>query len=102
MSENRELEIQETQHALLVAWGRFAQASGLVELLERIHIPQKRYRYAPITKVIEFLVAILAGLPHLQDISRRPIPWTKTRKWPRLGVRTGGPITPASAVLSRP
>lgn len=49
MSENCELgaEPPETQHALLVAWGRFAQASGLVELLKRIHIPQKSYHYAP-------------------------------------------------------
>ena len=36
---------------------------------------QKTYIHRPQTKILEFLVAILAGLPHLEDISRdgRPL-----------------------------
>jgi len=58
-----------TTHALLVPWGQFAQAIGLVEKLEAIPIRQKTRDHRPQTKLIEFLVAILAGLPHLKDIS---------------------------------
>jgi len=58
-----------TQHAMLVAWGLYAQRIGLVKQLEQVKLKQKRRDHRPQTKVIEFLVAILAGLPHLQDIS---------------------------------
>jgi hypothetical protein len=58
-----------TTHAMLVPWGQFAQAIGLIEKLEAIPIRQKTRDHSPQTKLIEFLVAILAGLPHLQDIS---------------------------------
>lgn len=63
-----------TQHAMLVAWGLFASQLGLVEALERVALKQKTYKYRPQTKVLEFLVAMLAGLPHLQDISRSAHP----------------------------
>lgn len=58
-----------TQHAMLVAWGVYAQRIGLVKQLEQVELKQKQREHRPQTKVIEFLVAILAGLPHLQDIS---------------------------------
>jgi hypothetical protein len=58
-----------TTHAMLVPWGQFAQAIGLIEKLETIPIRQKAYAHRPQTKLIEFLVAILAGLPYLKDIS---------------------------------
>lgn len=63
-----------TQHAMLVAWGLYARQLGLVEALEQVALKQKRYKHRPQTKVLEFLVAILAGLPHLQDISRSAHP----------------------------
>lgn len=58
-----------TQHALLVAWGQFAHCLGLVSELEGVPLRQKTVVHRPQTKVLEFLVAILAGLPHLKDIS---------------------------------
>jgi hypothetical protein len=58
-----------TQHAFLVVWGRFAQAIGLIEKIEAVKLKQKKYWHSPQTKVLEFLVATLAGLKHLQDIS---------------------------------
>ena len=86
-----------TQHALLVAWGTFAEQFGLPQRFQRLPLKQKAYRHTPQAKVLEFLVAILAGLPHLQDLSRAtPIPWTKTRPWPKPGARKVGPIIRAS------
>jgi hypothetical protein len=63
-----------TQHAMLVVWGLYARRIGLVEALEKVELGQKRRTHSPQTKVLEFLVAILAGLPHLQDISRSAHP----------------------------
>jgi len=59
---------------MLVPWGFFAQRIGLVEALEGVPIPQRRREYTPQTKLIEFLVSILAGCAYLQDISRAPHP----------------------------
>jgi hypothetical protein len=59
---------------MLVPWGLFAQHLGLVEALESIPIDQRQRDHKPQTKLIEFLVAILAGCAYLQDISRAPQP----------------------------
>ena len=63
-----------TQHAMLVAWGLYARQLGLVAAIEQVAIKQKVREHRPQTKVLEFLVAMLAGLPHLQDISRSAHP----------------------------
>lgn len=63
-----------TQHAMLVAWGLYAQEIGMVERLSQVNLHQKTYEHSPQSKVLEFLVAMLAGLPHLQDISRSAHP----------------------------
>jgi hypothetical protein len=63
-----------TLHAMLVVWGLFAQQIGLVEAMESVSLHQKTRQHRPQTKVLEFLVAILAGLAHLQDISRSAHP----------------------------
>jgi hypothetical protein len=63
-----------TSHAMLVPWGLFAQRTGLVEALEGVPILQRRREYTPQTKLIEFLVSVLAGCAYLQDISRGPHP----------------------------
>src|SRR3990170_3535656 len=68
MSRN-ESEVQHTQHAFLVAWGWFAEHIGLIQQFQAVPLKQKRYHHTPQGKVLEFLVAILAGLKHLQDIS---------------------------------
>ena len=64
-----ESEVQHTQHAFLVVWGWFAEHIGLTRQLLAVSLHQKRYHHTPQGKVLEFLVAILAGLKHLQDIS---------------------------------
>lgn len=74
---NSELPIQTTQHAFLVAWGWFAEHLGLIQQLQAVSLKQKHYQHRPQTKVLEFLVAILAGLPHLQEISLAAHPLDK-------------------------
>ena len=63
-----------TQHAMLVAWGQYAHCLGLIAGIEAVPLHQKTVMHRPQTKVIEFLAAILGGLPHLQDISRSAHP----------------------------
>lgn len=65
---------EETQHALLIPWGQFAQEIGLIAGIEAVKIKQKTVEHTPQTKVLEFLVAILAGTKHLQDVSRAAHP----------------------------
>ncbi len=63
-----------THHAMLVAWGQFAQSIGLVEGIESLAFHQKGVVHQPSTKILEFFVAILAGLEHLKDLSRSAHP----------------------------
>jgi hypothetical protein len=58
-----------THHAMLVVWGQFAQSIGLIEKIQGVPLHQKTVEHRPQTKVVEFLVAILGGLEHLQDLS---------------------------------
>jgi hypothetical protein len=64
-----------TEHALLVLLGQYAQHLGLIQAVMAVPLHQKPYIHSPQTKVLEFLVAVLAGLPHLEDISQdgRPL-----------------------------
>jgi len=63
-----------TPHAMLVAWGLYAQEIGLVKRISQVELSQKTRTHRPQTKILEFLVAILAGVPHLQDVSRSAHP----------------------------
>lgn len=58
-----------THHAMLAAWGQYAQAIGVIDAIEAIQLHQKTIDHSPQTKVLEFLVAILGGFEHLKDIS---------------------------------
>lgn len=78
-----------THHAMLVLWGQFAQRIGLIDAIEAIVLRQKKRTHSPQTKVLEFQVAILAGLPYLKDISRDAHPLGKdeavARAWRQPG-----------------
>lgn len=63
-----------THHAMLVAWGQFAQSIGMIRDIEAVVLHQKTVEHSPQTKVLEFFVATLAGLQHLQDLSRSAHP----------------------------
>lgn len=71
MSENL------THHALLVAWGAFAQQIGLIKRIEALSIQQKTVCHSPQNKTLAFLIAILGGLAHLQDWSKAAHPIAK-------------------------
>lgn len=68
---------EETQHALLIPWGHFAREIGLITGMQAVKLTQKVYEHTPNAKVIEFLVAILSGAKHLQDISLAAHPLDK-------------------------
>ena len=88
MSED-EGKNQTTQHALLAALGEFARQLGMIEQMESIKLHQKSYHHTPQTKVLEFLVATLAGLEHLKEVSRSAHPLDQDRvvaeAWGQLG-----------------
>ena len=63
-----------TYHAMLVAWGEFAQSIGLIQEVESVPLHQKTVTHRPQTKILEFFVAILAGLEYLKDLSRTAHP----------------------------
>jgi hypothetical protein len=70
-------QTQETQHALLIPWGQFAQEIGLLSGIEAVKLNQKVYEHTPQAKVTEFLVAILSGAKYLQDVSLAAHPLDK-------------------------
>jgi hypothetical protein len=78
-----------TYHAMLIAWGEFAQRIGLVDKMRAVGLHQKTVAHTPQSKVLEFLVAILGGLEHLKDLSRAAHPLVKdiavARAWGQLG-----------------
>jgi hypothetical protein len=59
----------ETQHGFLIVWGHYATRSGLIDTVNEIPLSQKTYRHTPQSKLLEYLVATLAGLPYLKDLS---------------------------------
>jgi hypothetical protein len=66
-----------TDHALLVLLGEYARHLGLIKHLQAVPIDQRQGDYAPQSKLIEFLVGILAGLEHLEDLNQAPNPLVK-------------------------
>jgi len=67
----------ETNHAMLVIWGEYAQALGLILGLVEVPLHQKKVRHDPHTKVLEFFLSVLAGLEHLKDLSTAAEPIEK-------------------------
>jgi hypothetical protein len=59
----------QTHHAMLVAWGQFAQCIGLVARIEAVPLHQKTVDHTPNGKIPEFLAAVWGGLEYLKDIS---------------------------------
>lgn len=63
-----------TDHALLVLLGQFAQHLDLLTLLQAVPIAQKKVHHTPQAKLIEFLVAILAGVEQLKELNDAAAP----------------------------
>lgn len=70
-------EVASTDHAMLVVWGEYAQEIGLIQALEAIPIPQQTRHHRPQTKLLELLVATLAGCEYLQDLNKGAHPIAK-------------------------
>ncbi len=68
-----ELTERQTEHGLLIAFGEFAQHTGLIAGLMNVRIPQKVQRKVgavpPQTKLVELCAGLLAGIEYLQDLS---------------------------------
>lgn len=67
-------DLQYTDHAMLVAWGHFARQFGLVEALMSVPLAQKTVDHTPQSKLLQLLVATLAGCAHLKDMAEGPHP----------------------------
>lgn len=78
-TSRNEPQLLVTQHGLLVALGVYAQQLGLIKAIEAVPIKQQTHKHSPQRKVIEFFVAILGGLAHLQDISQAAHPLDKDK-----------------------
>lgn len=63
-----------TQHALLVAWGHFAQSLGLLDQLAAVPLAQKTVHHSPAAKLLTCFVGLLAGNESLVDLSHGPAP----------------------------
>ncbi len=63
-----------TQHALLVAWGHFAQSLDLLDQLATVPLAQKTVHHSPASKLLTCFVGLLAGNEHLVDLSHGPAP----------------------------
>jgi hypothetical protein len=74
MSENIQAVTQETDHAMLVVWGQLAHCMGIPQAFAEVPMSQKTVIHTPQSKVLEFLVANLAGLPYAKDISKAASP----------------------------
>ncbi len=74
-----------TQHALMVAWGEFAQEIGLIDTLKQVPISQKAVVHTPQAKLLTFLMGLLTGLEHLKDLNEGAHPlahdWPAMRAW---------------------
>jgi hypothetical protein len=64
-----EPQMEETEHALLVPLGQFAQAIGLIEALRRVPFPMKTVQHRPGDKLATVLIHILAGGMHLNELA---------------------------------
>jgi hypothetical protein len=63
-----------TEHALLVAYGRFAAQIGLTDALNQVPFKMKTVDHSPGDKLSELLVHILAGGMHLCELGRSAHP----------------------------
>ena len=78
-----------THHALLLAWGQFAQCIELIAKLEAVALSQKPVDHSPQRKVLEFFVGILGGLAHLKDLSYAAHPLDQDQAVARAWGQTG-------------
>ena len=67
-------QAQPTQHAMLIAWGQFAQEIGLLDQLTTVPIPQKTVQHSPAAKLATLFMGLLCGIEYLHDLTHAPAP----------------------------
>lgn len=68
---------QPTQHAMLIAWGHFAQSLALLSHLGHVPIPQKTVTHSPAAKLLTLLLGLLSGIEYLSDLSIGAAPYPR-------------------------
>ena len=68
-----------TQHGMLVAFGELLKRHGVMDRLMGVTIQQKTRRFAPQTKLVEFLAGLMSGMEYLQDLNEGPHPLVPDR-----------------------
>jgi len=63
-----------TDHALLVAYGRFAEQIGLIKAIEQVPFGMKTVIHSPADKLLELLNHILAGGMHINELGKSAHP----------------------------
>lgn len=63
---------QETEHALLVLYGRFAGQIGLIQALDELPLPMKTVMHTPGDKLAQLLAHILSGGKHISEMGESP------------------------------
>lgn len=71
---HRDQSLATTEHALLVAYARFAEQVGLISAVEDVPFKIKTIIHSPADKVIELLSHILAGGMHVNEIAKSAHP----------------------------
>lgn len=89
---------QPTQHALLIAWGPFAQTLALPAHFATIPVPQKTVYHTPPSKLLSALLGILAGNEYLTDLSQGAAPLSRD---PAVAVAWGLPAIASASGVSR-
>jgi uncharacterized coiled-coil protein SlyX len=79
MSTVSDWPMANTQHGMLIAFGEFLNQHGVIERLMDVAIGQKTRRFAPQTKLVEFLAGIMSGMEYLEDLNDGPHPLVQDR-----------------------
>jgi hypothetical protein len=74
------LDQSPTTHAMLIVWGHFARAIGLLDRLAQVPIRQKTVLHAPQAKLLELFIGLLSGMEYLTDLSEGAAPLVLDRE----------------------
>lgn len=69
--------VNNTEHGMLVAFGEFLSQHGVLDELMKVAVEQRTRKYAPQTKLVEFLAAIMSGSRRLEDLNAGSHPLVK-------------------------
>jgi len=70
----RDQTVVETEHARLIAYGRFAEQVGLLAALAPVPVAMKTVEHSPGEQTAESLAPVLAGGMHVDELATSPHP----------------------------